>query len=137
MKIVNIVTLTPRLFHNCWFCPIVGCSYFVLESHLRWPKLLIRSKKSQKRLFLALFVCFLPIFEGNFKGYKPMLTLSISLLIFGVFLKNQGLNLQHTDFSPFWKLVCPTFLHYPKNFFSTIFYKIILSVTDWLRLFYT
>jgi len=33
MIIVNIVTLAPRLFHNCWFCPIAGCSYFVLESH--------------------------------------------------------------------------------------------------------
>ena len=42
------------------------CSYFVQQRHLRWPKLLIRSKKSQKRLFLTLFVCFLPIFEGNF-----------------------------------------------------------------------
>ena len=64
-------------------------------------------------MFLALFVCFLPIFEGNFKGYKPMLTLSISLLIFGVFLKNQGLNLQHADF-----------IHFLRRFalhFSTIF----------------
>lgn len=37
------------------------------------------------------------------------------------FLKNQGLNLQHTDFSHFLREVCPTFLHHPKNFFSTIF----------------
>ena len=82
-------------------------------------------KKSQKRLFLALFymffsvfegnfkvnkpIMFFSVFEGNFKVNKPMLTLSISLLIFGVFLKNQGLNLQHADFIHFFKEVCPTF----------------------------
>ncbi len=60
-------------------------------------------------MFLAPFVCFLPIFEGDFKVNIGWLTMSISLLIFGVFLKNQGLNLQHADFSHFLREVCPTF----------------------------
>ena len=66
-------------------------------------------KKESKRLFLTLFVCFLPVFEGNFNVIIGKPTMSISLLIFGVFLKNQGLNLQHTDFSHFLMEVCPTF----------------------------
>lgn len=66
-------------------------------------------KKSQKRLFLALFICFLSIFEGNFKVNIGKPIMSISLLVFGVFLKNQDLNLQHTDFSHFLREVCPIF----------------------------
>lgn len=60
-----------------------------------------RSKKSQKRLFLALFYMFLSVFEAFSKVKICKLTMPFSLLIFGVFLKNQGLNLQHIDFSPF------------------------------------
>ena len=57
-------------------------------------------------MFLTLFVCFLPVFEGNFNVIIGKPTMSISLLIFGVFLKNQGLNLQHADFSHLLREVC-------------------------------
>ena len=60
-------------------------------------------KKSQKQAFLTLFYMFLSVFEAFSKVKICKLTIPISLLIFGVFLKNQGLNLQHTDFSLFFK----------------------------------
>ena len=46
-----------------WGASLFGGGCFSLVFGL----ILIRSKKSRKRLFLTLFVCFLPIFEGNFK----------------------------------------------------------------------
>ena len=66
-------------------------------------------KKSQKQAFLTLFYMFLSVFEAFSKVKICKLTIPFSLLIFGVFLKNQGLNLQHTDFSHFLREVCPTF----------------------------
>ena len=52
---------------------------------------------------------FLSVFEAFSKVKICKLTMPFSLLICGVFLKNQGLNLQHTDFSHFLREVCPTF----------------------------
>jgi len=80
-------------------------------------------------MFLSVFVAF-----SKVKICK--LTMPFSLLIFGVFLKNQGLNLQHTDFSHFLREVCPTFYHHPKKYFLGFFKTGILSATVWLRLFY-
>ena len=52
---------------------------------------------------------FFGIFEDFSKVKISKLTMPFSLLIFGVFLKNQGLNLQHINFSHFLREVCPTF----------------------------
>ena len=66
-------------------------------------------KKESKTLVFDSFYIFFGIFEDFSKVKICKLTMPFSLLIFGVFLKNQGLNLQHTDFSHFLREVCPTF----------------------------
>ena len=92
-------------------------SYFGQRRHLRWPKLLIRSKKSQKRLFLALFYMFFSIFEA-FSGVKIYkLTMPFSLLIFGVFWEKQGLNLRHPYFLTFLRRFALHFSTILKNIF--------------------
>ncbi len=66
-------------------------------------------KESKTLVFDSFFYIFFGIFEDFSKVKICKLTMPFSLLIFGVFLKNQGLNLQHTDFSHFLREVCPTF----------------------------
>ena len=60
---------------------------------------------------------FFGIFEDFSKVKICKLTMPFSLLIFGVFLKNQGLNLQHTDFSFFFKGGLPYILGLSKKIF--------------------
>ena len=66
-------------------------------------------KKESKTLVVGFFYMFLSVFEAFSKVKICKLTMPFSLLLFGVFLKNQSLNLQHIDFSHFLREVCPTF----------------------------
>ena len=103
----------------------VSCKFkSYLRSHLRWPKLLIRSKKSQKRLFLTLFYIFFGIFEDFSKVKICKLTMPFSLLIFGVFWEKQGLNLQHLYFLTFLRRFALHFRVIQKNFFELNFFPL-------------
>ena len=66
-------------------------------------------KKESKTSVFDSFLYVFWHFEDFSKVKICKLTMPFSLLIFGVFLKNQGLNLQHTDFSHFLREVCPIF----------------------------
>lgn len=60
---------------------------------------------------------FLSVFEAFSKVKICKLTMPFSLLIFGVFLKNQGLNLQHPYFLTFLKRFALHFRAIPKKIF--------------------
>lgn len=69
----------------------------------------------EKREYL--FYMFFSIFEKFSKAKICKLTMPFSLLIFGVFLKNQGLNLQHPYFLTFLRRFALHFRAIPKKFF--------------------
>ena len=66
---------------------------------------------------------FFSIFEKFSKAKICKLTMPFSLLIFGVFLKNQGLNLQHPCFLTFLKRFALHFSTILKIFFKSFLKK--------------
>lgn len=70
----------------------------------------------EKREYL--FYMFFGIFEDFSKVKICKLTMPFSLLIFGVFLKNQDLNLQHPYFLTFLKRFAQHFRAIKKIFLS-------------------
>ena len=72
-------------------------------------KRLIRSKKSQNACFWLFLYVFCPFLRVNSRSTRVSWPCLFHCWFLAFFLKNQGLNLQYTGFSHFFKEVCPTF----------------------------